>query len=81
MRRLAGATQVAAINGGKVVMPRVRRHRERLRLAGVIKGNVDLALDAFFNIPVGFTVADNAEACGHFRDEKPWSVFKGMEAL
>ncbi len=36
-----------------------------LLVAGVVEGNVDVALEAQLAIPVGLAVADQDEFCGH----------------
>jgi len=62
---VACAQQVAAVDGVEVVVRGVERHRQRLGAAGLVERDVDLALDAFFDVPVGFAVADEADAGGH----------------
>lgn len=63
----AGAAQVAAVNGVERVMRGVAGHSHRLGLASCIEGNVRLSLNSLFDIPIGFAVADEANAGGgHF---------------
>ena len=57
--------QVAAVDGVEVMVRGAERHRQCLGAAGFVERDVDLALNAFFDVPVGFAVTDEADACGH----------------
>jgi len=62
---VARAHQVAAVDGVEVMVRGVERHRQRLGAAGLVERDVGLALDALVDVPVGFAVADEADAGGH----------------
>jgi hypothetical protein len=57
--------QVAAVDGREVVVRGVERHRQGLGAASLVERDVDLALYALVDVPVGFAVADKADARGH----------------
>lgn len=67
LRSIARAHQVAAVNGMEFVMCSAESHRQRLLVAGIVQRDVELALDALADIPVGLAMADETDArtCMH----------------
>ncbi len=60
-----GTAEVAAIDGVKIIMGGVKGHRQRLTAAGLIERYVGLTLNAFCDIPVGLTMANEADSGRH----------------
>ncbi|MCK7496291.1 MAG: hypothetical protein MZW92_39235 [Comamonadaceae bacterium] len=49
----------------KPLMRRIERHRQRLRPPGLVERNIGMPLDALLHIPIGFTVANDADTGRH----------------
>ena len=62
LRRLHRALQITAEDGAETDMRGVVGHRQCLRPTGGVERDIQMALDAFLNIPVGLAVADETDA-------------------
>ncbi len=60
--RFHGTQKVAAVDRVKPVVRRIERHCQCLRPTDLIERYVGMSLNAFFDVPVGFPVADDADA-------------------
>jgi hypothetical protein len=69
---LGSTLQVTAVDGGDVLVGERRRELRRLPAAVGIERDVELALDALLDVPVGLAVADDDET-GGFGDQRPAS--------
>lgn len=62
LRRMHGTLQVGAVDGVEIGLCERQTQRARLFLPGGIQGNVFVTLQAAFDIPVGFTMPDEAHS-------------------
>jgi hypothetical protein len=62
LSRLQRPRQIAAVDRGKRLVRRIEGHRQRLRPTHRVERDIGVALDALLHVPVGFAVADNADA-------------------